>query len=228
MNPLIVALDFDSDIKALALADQLDPQDCALKVGHELFTRYGPQLVRSLMDRQFRIFLDLKFHDIPNTVSRACAACADLGVWMMNVHALAGSAAMESARRALEPYGDERPLLIAVTVLTSMNEFDLSAVNLNSSPERQVELLAQLALASGLDGVVCSAHEVPNIKSLCGTDFVTVTPGIRLPGNAMDDQKRIVTPAMARQLGSDYWVVGRPITRSDNPLEVIHAILHSK
>ncbi|WP_115709179.1 orotidine-5'-phosphate decarboxylase [Legionella sainthelensi] len=226
MSPkLIVALDFNTESDALNLIDKLDPSHCVLKVGSELFTLFGTQFVRRLIQRQFKVFLDLKFHDIPNTVSKACKAGADLGVWMMNVHAAGGACMMQAARDAIESYGIGRPLLIAVTVLTSFNQNELSTIGINIPIIEQVEKLASLAKKSGLDGVVCSAQEVKVIKNICGDQFITVTPGIRLETNPKDDQSRVMTPKQALQVGSDYLVVGRPITKAADPQKVVSEIL---
>ena len=225
MSQLIVALDFDNVNEALALVEQLNPELCALKVGNELFTRFGPDFVKQLVSRQFKVFLDLKFHDIPNTVAKACQAGADLGVWMMNVHASGGMDMMTAARRAIEPYGVERPLLIAVTVLTSFEESVLASIGIQTPVITHVKKLAALAKNSGLDGVVSSAHEVQTIKQECGSQFITVTPGIRLANDAKNDQSRIMTPQQAIAAGSDFLVVGRPITQSTNPAQVVMDIL---
>ncbi|WP_115704334.1 orotidine-5'-phosphate decarboxylase [Legionella sainthelensi] len=226
MSPkLIVALDFNTESDALNLIDKLDPGHCGLKVGSELFTLFGTQFVKRLIQRQFKVFLDLKFHDIPNTVSKACKAGADLGVWMMNVHAAGGASMMQAARDAIESYGVGRPLLIAVTVLTSFNQNELSTIGINIPIIEQVEKLASLAKESGLDGVVCSAQEVKVIKNICGDQFITVTPGIRLETNPKDDQSRVMTPKQAFEAGSDYLVVGRPITKAADPQKVISEIL---
>lgn len=226
MTPnLIIALDFDTQPMAMALVDQLDPTLCALKVGSELFTLLGPDFIRRLVDQQFKVFLDLKFHDIPTTVARACKAAADLGVWMMNVHASGGLPMMEAAKTAIHQYGDSRPLLIAVTVLTSMSPNDFSTFEINKSIETQVDLLAQLAKKAGLDGVVCSALEVPKIKAMCGETFLAITPGIRLAADSLDDQVRVVTPELAIKAGSDYLVVGRPITRASDPSQALQLFL---
>jgi len=222
---LIVALDFDNQNSALNLIDKLDPQYCALKVGSEMFTHFGTEFVRSLVSRSFKVFLDLKFHDIPNTVANACKACADLGVWMINVHAQGGMKMMQAARKAVETYGNDRPLLIAVTVLTSFTEDELRSIGVHHSVMDQVKSLASLAKEAGLDGVVSSAHEVKTIKNHCGSDFVTVTPGIRLSDNPKDDQSRIMTPQQAILEGSDYLVIGRPITQAADPASVVSAIL---
>ncbi len=221
---IIVALDFPSEQPALALADSLDPARCRLKVGKELFTRSGPALVRGLQDRGFQVFLDLKFHDIPNTTSAAVAAAADLGVWMVNVHASGGEAMMSACRRRLESYGNDRPLLIAVTVLTSMTESEFAAVGLQGSAEAQVSRLAALTADCGLDGVVCSALEAQRLKAEQGAGFKLVTPGIRPANASAGDQQRIMTPAAALAAGSDYLVIGRPITQAQDPLAALDAI----
>ena len=222
---LIVALDFDDRSTALELVDQLDPTLCALKVGNEMFTLYGADFVRVLIARQFKVFLDLKFHDIPNTVARACKASADLGVWMLNVHASGGLTMMQAARNALVPYGPSRPLLIAVTVLTSLSAADLLSFGVVKPVEKWVDSLARLAQEAGLDGVVSSALEVPTIKASCGQHFLTVTPGIRFTTDGQDDQARVITPARAIKAGSDYLVIGRPITRASNPGQVVLDVL---
>lgn len=224
-SPLIVALDFDNQREALALIDTLDPASCALKVGNEMFTRFGVDWVRLLIAKEFRVFLDLKFHDIPNTVAQACKAAADLGVWMTNVHASGGEAMMNAAREAIEPFGAQRPVLIAVTVLTSFSQACLDVLGVNKSIEQQVVDLALLARRSGLDGVVCSPHEVSILKKQCGNSFLTVTPGIRLDGDDKGDQHRIATPNQAIALGADYLVIGRSITRAKDPTEVIRRVL---
>ncbi|MAB52703.1 orotidine-5'-phosphate decarboxylase [Marinobacter salarius] len=227
-NPrIIVALDFPSDQPALALVDQLDPAKCRLKVGKELFTRSGPALVRDLQSRGFDVFLDLKFHDIPNTTSAAVAAAADLGVWMVNVHASGGEKMMTACRDRLESFGKDRPLLIAVTVLTSMGPEDLAGIGITDSPEAQVSRLATLTRNCGLDGVVCSAQEAPALKAEQGKDFKLVTPGIRPLSADKGDQQRIMTPTDALKAGSDYLVIGRPITQAADPLAALEAI-HSE
>jgi orotidine-5'-phosphate decarboxylase len=225
-SPVIVALDFDNQHAALSLVEQLDPAQCRLKVGKELFTAAGPTLVKALVERNFDVFLDLKFHDIPNTAAKAVSAAADLGVWMANVHASGGSRMMTSAREALEKQGSPM-LLIGVTVLTSMDVSDLLEIGIQRSPSEQVLHLAQLAEKCGLHGVVCSAQEASSLKSELGTEFKLVTPGIRLADSVADDQRRIVTPQRAMELGSDYLVIGRPITQSANPLETLVAINQS-
>lgn len=220
---IIVALDFAAQEDALALAAVLDPKLCRLKVGKELFTATGPALVERLAGSGFEVFLDLKFHDIPNTVASACKAAAKLGVWMMNVHALGGSRMMEAAREALEGVA-KRPRLIAVTVLTSMGPGDLKELGLPGDPRETVLRLAKLAHASGLDGVVCSAQEAAPLRQELGAGFCLVTPGIRPAFAAQDDQVRIVTPAEAIRLGSDYLVIGRPITKAADPLQALQQI----
>jgi orotidine-5'-phosphate decarboxylase len=225
-SPVIVALDYDNQQSALNLAEQLDPSQCRLKVGKELFTVAGPQLVKALVERDFDVFLDLKFHDIPNTTAHAISAAADLGVWMANVHACGGGRMMEAAQQSLEQKGSDM-LLIAVTVLTSMDQSDLQQVGISSSPTEQVLHLARLAKNSGLQGVVCSAQEASALKADLGEDFKLITPGIRLPGSAADDQRRIVSPADAIVMGSDYLVIGRPITQSARPLATLNQINQS-
>ena len=223
---VIVALDFDNAQSALALIDQLDPSQCKLKVGKELFVAAGPQLVKSLIQRDFDVFLDLKFHDIPNTVANAVCAAADLGVWMTNVHASGGSRMMNAAKQALDQQGSGM-LLIAVTVLTSFDNADLQEVGIDSPAGQQVAELAKLTQRAGLDGVVCSAQEVSALKRALGTSFKLITPGIRLPDSVADDQRRIVTPPQAIELGSDYLVIGRPITQADNPMQMLEQINQS-
>jgi len=224
MSPVIVALDNITMPQALALADRLDSNLCRLKVGKELFTRCGTQIVTELQSRGFEIFLDLKFHDIPNTTAQAVKAAADLGVWMVNVHASAGFEAMSRAKQALVD-GDYQTLLIAVTVLTSMNEAALSQIGVNDDLDSQVSRLAKLTRDAGLDGVVCSAREAVMLKQLCGTDFKLVTPGIRLPEDNSDDQARICTPKQALDDGADYLVIGRSITTASDPLAKLNLIL---
>ena len=222
---LIVALDFDNEYSALVLVDQLDPMLCALKVGLEMFTLLGPNFIRLLRSRGFKVFLDLKFHDIPNTVARACQSAAELGVWMLNLHASGGLSMMQHAKKALEAFGPSRPLLIAVTVLTSMSKKDLATIGIEMPLEQYVTELALSTKEAGLDGVVSSALEVPAIKAACGSEFLTVTPGIRMPSDNKDDQTRTMTPAQAITAGSDYLVVGRPITRALNPADVVRTLL---
>lgn len=220
---LIIALDFPSAELALNFVKLLSPSDCKLKVGFELFVAAGPDLVRKLVEQGFDVFLDLKFHDIPNTVAAACKSAAKLDVWMLNVHASGGDKMMLAAREALAGF-QLPPKLIAVTVLTSMDQAQLEKINISQAPDQQVSDLAALTKACGLDGVVCSAQEAQQLKVQCGAEFLLVTPGIRPVGSKQDDQSRIVTPLAARQLGIDYVVVGRPITQANDPLAVITAI----
>jgi len=220
---VIVALDYPDAASALRLVTCLTPDLCRLKVGKELFTRAGPQLVEELAGRGFDVFLDLKFHDIPNTVASACHAAADLGVWMVNVHALGGERMLLAAREGLER-ASQPPLLIAVTILTSMDTNDLAAVGLSGSPEDNVVRLAALAHQSGLDGVVCSSRETVIIRNRLGPDFSLITPGIRPAGSQADDQRRVMTPADAIRAGSNYLVIGRPVTRADDPVSVLRTI----
>lgn len=223
-SPIIVALDNMDQYQALSLADNLDPTLCRLKVGKELFTKYGSELVKSLHQRNFDVFLDLKFHDIPNTTAQAVLAAADMGVWMVNVHASSGRTAMQTVKQRLTD-ANYNTLVIAVTVLTSMSQQDLAEIGITDSVENHVKRLAQLAQASGLDGVVCSAQEASVLKQLCGKDFLLVTPGIRLPEDASNDQTRICTPQQAMANGSDYLVIGRSITASSNPTAKLEQIL---
>ncbi|MCC5792912.1 MAG: orotidine-5'-phosphate decarboxylase [Legionellaceae bacterium] len=225
MSDLIVALDYPQPEEALDFIAQVTPADCALKVGSELFTASGAEFVRSIVQRGFRVFLDLKFHDIPNTVAAACRSAAELGVWMINVHASGGSKMMRAARQSLEPYGSSRPLLIAVTILTSMDEQDVEELHYKNSLQQQVKELSLLACNAGLDGVVCSAQEASLIKKITNETLLTVTPGIRLEKDMADDQQRIMTPQKAREAGSDYLVIGRPITRAENPHLRLQTIL---
>ncbi len=225
-SPVIVALDYDNQRSALALADKLDPSQCRLKVGKELYTAVGPELVSGLVSRGFDVFLDLKFHDIPNTVAKAIGAAADLGVWMANVHASGGTRMMAAAKQALQQRGSAMRL-IAVTVLTSMDESDLRELGIQRSLSDHVMHLAQLAKNAGLDGVVCSAQEASALKAALGADFQLITPGIRLADSAADDQRRIVTPQDAMRLGSDYLVIGRPITQAADALQALLAINQS-
>lgn len=220
---VIVALDYADAAPALVLARRLDPARCKLKVGKELFVRAGPQLVRDLVASGFKVFLDLKFHDIPNTVAQACKAAADLGVWMVNVHASGGLRMMQAAREAVDSSAAP-PKLIAVTVLTSMNGDDLRAIGLDIDPAVQVERLARLAQTAGMDGVVCSAQEAPLLRAALGLHFMLVTPGIRPAGSDIGDQSRILTPSRAIDAGADYLVIGRPITQAYDPVEALHRI----
>ncbi len=220
---IIVALDYANATDAINMVDQLDPKLCRVKVGKELFTRTGPLFVEQLVKRDFQVFLDLKFHDIPNTVAGACAAAADLGVWMVNVHASGGRQMMETARERLEAYS-HRPHLIAVTILTSLSRADIEEVGYRGEPAKNVLSLAQLANKSGLDGVVCSPLEARLVRKEIAKDFLLVTPGIRPLTAKKDDQTRVMTPADALKVGSDYLVIGRPITAAVEPLEALRAI----
>ena len=225
-SPVIVALDNMTKDASLALADQLDPALCRLKVGKELYTRCGPEIVRALHQRQFEVFLDLKFHDIPNTTAQAVLAAAELGIWMVNVHASAGYDAMSLAKQRLLD-NDFDTLLIAVTVLTSMDNEALIQTGITDGLEAQVSRLAQLTKQAGLDGVVCSAQEAKALKVLCGQDFKLITPGIRLLDDNADDQKRICTPKQALLDGSDYLVIGRSITQAVDPAAKLQLILQT-
>ncbi len=222
MSKVIVALDFPDEKSTMQLVEQLDPGMCRVKVGKELFTRCGPGLVKLLIANNFDVFLDLKFHDIPHTVARACEAAAELGVWMVNVHSMGGLVMMEAARKALD--GDDAPLLIAVTLLTSSGEKELADIGIKETPVELVKSLAKLAQRAGLDGVVCSALEASVLKQQCGEDFLLVTPGIRLKDNSADDQQRVVTPEKAIANGSDYLVIGRPVTQAEHPIEILQLI----
>jgi orotidine-5'-phosphate decarboxylase len=221
---VIVALDFPAGSQATDFVDRLPPGSCRLKVGKELFTRAGPDLVRRFVGQGHDVFLDLKFHDIPNTVARACEAAASLGVWMLNVHASGGSRMMQAARQALDDVDGRRPLLIAVTVLTSMGSEDLAELGIAADPREQVLRLAKLARRAGLDGVVCSPQEAALLRAEHGEGFALVTPGVRPQGTSLDDQTRVLTPAEAVRQGADYLVMGRPITRADDPPAELAAI----
>jgi len=223
-SKVVVALDYADEASALNFVDKINPSQCRLKVGKEMFTLFGPEFVRNLVARDFDVFLDLKFHDIPNTVAKAVAAAAELGVWMVNVHACGGKRMMEAAKAALVPYGDKAPILIAVTVLTSMEQEDLAQMGVSITPAEQVIRLAKLTKESGLDGVVCSSQEASMLKKELGSDFQLITPGIRPAGSAAGDQRRIMTPVEAVAAGSDYLVIGRPITQAESPMEVLTAI----
>lgn len=217
---IIIALDFPAAAPALALAERLQPELCRLKVGKELFTATGPALLEQLMRRGFEIFLDLKFHDIPNTTAQACKAAAGLGVWMVNVHALGGRKMLEAAREAIAQSA-QRPRLIAVTMLTSMAQEDLADLGIAATPAEMVLRLATLARDSGLDGVVCSAQEAALLRGRCGSEFCLVTPGIRPAQASLDDQSRVMTPRAALEAGASYLVIGRPITKAADPLQAL-------
>ena len=220
---VIVALDFAEPVRAMDLLARLDPGLCRIKIGKELFTRGGPALVEQVMARDFTVFLDLKFHDIPNTVAQACKAAAELGVWMVNVHTLGGRKMLEAARDAVTR-SSRQPLLIGVTLLTSMDTQDLRDIGIAATVEEQVVRLASLAQQSGLDGVVCSAREARSLRARFGPGFCLVTPGIRPHGAATQDQSRTMTPAAALHAGADYLVIGRPITQASDPLAALQAI----
>lgn len=226
ISPIVVALDYPTPKQALEMAQQLDPTKCRVKVGKELFTASGPAILEQLHKLNFDVFLDLKFHDIPNTCAGAVAAAAELGVWMVNVHASGGERMMNAAAEAIANKNN-KPLLIAVTVLTSMEQSDLAGIGLDISPQQQVERLAKLSKQSGMDGVVSSAQEIELIKDICGKDFLTITPGIRPAGSASGDQRRIMTPEEAVNVGGDYLVIGRPITQSSNPKNTCLDIINS-
>lgn len=226
-SPIVVALDFQDAKQALAFAAQVDPARCKLKVGKELFTSAGPQLVEQLVNKGFQVFLDLKFHDIPNTVAKACEAATKLGVWMLNVHASGGSAMMQAALEGVAKgsTGTHKPHLIAVTVLTSMNQAALHELGIEANIEQHVLRLAQLTKTAGLHGVVCSAQEATLIRQHIGSDFLLVTPGIRPSFASKDDQSRILTPSQALAAGANYLVIGRPITQATEPLHALDLIL---
>jgi orotidine-5'-phosphate decarboxylase len=225
---VIVALDFADPLLALALAEKLDPRDCALKVGKEMFVAAGPEPVRAMIARGFRVFLDLKFHDIPNTVGLACAAATRLGVWMLNVHAAGGAAMLAAARAAVDEAAAARrtapPLLIGVTVLTSLGDTDMRDTGVEGSAAEQAFRLARLTAAAGLDGVVCSAREAPALRSAFGPQFKLITPGIRPTGSTRDDQTRTTTAQAAIASGADYLVIGRPITQAADPMAALAAL----
>lgn len=224
---VVIALDYDNQEAALDFVKQLSPDTCRLKVGKEMFTYFGPEFVKQLVAMGFDVFLDLKFHDIPNTVAKAVTAAAELGVWMVNVHASGGLEMMQKAKAALESYGEKAPLLIAVTVLTSMDEAQLKRLGVEKSPAEQVMYLAKLTKEAGLDGVVCSAQEAASLKAELGVDFKLITPGIRPAGADAGDQKRIMTPKLAIEAGSDYLVIGRPITQAADPVATLKSINES-
>ena len=223
-TPIIVALDFPTRDAALKLADQLDPKLCRVKVGKELFTSCAAEIVGTLRDKGFEVFLDLKFHDIPNTTAMAVRAAAELGVWMVNVHCSGGLRMMAACRNELDKLAGPRPLLIGVTVLTSMERDDLVGIGLDVLPQAQVLRLASLAAEAGLDGLVCSAQEAPALKQT-QPQLKLVTPGIRPAGSAADDQKRILTPAQALLAGADYLVIGRPISQASDPAQALAGVL---
>ena len=220
---VLIALDFANAKDAISFVEKIDAGKCRLKVGKELFAVAGPEFVKILVSKGFDVFLDLKYHDIPNTVAKAVQAAAKMGVWMVNVHALGGRKMMQAAKQAIDE-SENKPLLIAVTILTSMEQSDLAELGLPGSPRENVLRLASLAKASGLDGVVCSAQEASDLRSELGNDFCLVTPGIRPAGADVNDQKRIMTPQQAMFAGSSYLVIGRPITQAKNPITVLDEI----
>lgn len=220
---VIVALDYPDGESAWQLVTRLGPSQCRLKIGKELFTTAGPDFVRHVTDRGFDVFLDLKFHDIPSTVAKACRAAAGLGVWMINVHALGGERMLVAAREALAGLSAP-PVLVAVTILTSMDESDLASIGLGGTPGEHVIRLATLAHDCGLDGVVCSSREAPGLRSRFGENFTLVTPGIRPFGSNTDDQRRVLTPVEAIRNGSTYLVIGRPVTQADDPPGILLTI----
>ena len=225
-SKIIVALDFPDTASAMALVEQLNPDLCKLKVGKELFTVAGPDFVRKLVDLGYKVFLDLKFHDIPNTVASACAVAADLGIWMLNVHASGGRKMMETASNRLSQF-QERPLLIAVTILTSLSQDEINEVGYQGTPQENVLRLAKLTNSSGLDGIVCSPLEASVVRNNIGNkDFQLITPGVRPTFASTDDQKRIMTPANALDAGANYLVIGRPITAAENPLKNLNLIIN--
>ena len=220
---IIIALDYPDSDAAIHLVNQLTPELCRLKVGKELFTSAGPAIVGEIQDKGFEVFLDLKFHDIPNTVAKACEAAARMGVWMVNVHALGGKKMMLAAREALDKFA-RPPKLIAVTILTSMDEQDIAEIGLRGSAEDNVISLAAIVKQSGVDGVVCSPKEVVHLRQKLGNDFLLVTPGVRPTGSSLDDQKRTMTPKEALRSGASYLVIGRPVTKADDPLAALKGI----
>ena len=225
-SPVIVAIDYPEQEPALQLIGQLDPALCRVKIGKEMFTRFGPVLVESCMKLGFDVFLDLKFHDIPNTVAGACRSAADLGVWMMNVHASGGRRMMEAARESVDK-ASSSPLLIAVTILTSLSDEELAEIGYRGSAQENVRRLATLAQQSGMDGVVCSPREAATLRGELGADFQLITPGVRPAGADVGDQRRVMTPRDAVEAGSSYLVVGRPITGAPDPLSALQGIVDS-
>lgn len=227
MSDIIVALDYSIERDALEMADKLDPALCKVKVGKELFTGCGPSVVNQLQSRGFKVFLDLKFHDIPNTVAKACKAAADLGVWMINVHAMGGMAMMEAARKAVSEFGADKPHLIAVTLLTSSGVAELEQLGIKESPTDFVKRMARSVQTCELDGVVCSALEARELRRQCGHKFLLVSPGIRPVEASVNDQQRIATPVEAKRDGVNHMVIGRPITQSPDPNYTLREILNS-
>ena len=228
-SPIIVAIDVPTLEDMQDLLKRLDPQLCQIKIGHILFTRYGPRVVEEAISQGYAVFLDLKFHDIPETVKGACRAIADMGVWMFNVHIQGGRTMLEAAAEAFSSLKHplSRPLLLGVTILTSLDQQDLEILGIRESLSSAVMRMAGLAKSAGLDGVVCSAEEAHSLRQRYGRDFILVTPGIRLAENQKQDQKRIMTPELALAAGSDYLVIGRPITQATDPLSVLQHVTHS-
>ncbi len=224
-SPIIVAFDFAGEVDALQLADMLDPSLCRAKVGKELFTRCGPSVVAKLIERGFDVFLDLKFHDIPNTAAAAVKVAADMGVWMLTVHAAGGRRMLEQCVESLQDGGTQRPLLVAVTLLTSLDDADLTELGVAGTAYDYVQRMVRLSQNCGLDGVVCSAHEVARLRASIGPEFLLVTPGIRQPGAKPGDQKRTLSAGDAVAAGSSYLVVGRPITQSAQPMQTLQALI---
>ncbi|MXP50948.1 orotidine-5'-phosphate decarboxylase [Pantoea sp. SoEX] len=223
---LILALNFSNLKETFNLIDQINPNSCHLKIGIEMFTLFGPSLIKDIHKRNFSIFLDLKFHDIPNTTAYAISAAADLGIWMLNVHASGGIRMMLAAKKALLPLGKDAPLLVAVTVLTSMDSNDLESLGIFSSPNEQAELLLKRAIECDMDGVVCSAHDTTHFRKITNKNFILVTPGIRTIDSKADDQRRIMTLQQAKKSGTNYVVIGRPITKSKNPINTLQYFLN--
>lgn len=224
-TPFIVAFDFADETTALRLADALDPALCRAKVGKELFTCCGPSVVKQLIDRGFDVFLDLKFHDIPNTVAAAVKVAAELGVWMLTVHAAGGRRMLEQSREVLQDYATRRPLLVAVTLLTSLDDADLRELGIGATAYDYVQRMVSLSRDCGLDGVVCSAHEAARLRAFTGPEFLLVTPGIRQSDAPQSDQKRTLSAREAIAAGSSYLVVGRPITQSAQPMQTLQALI---
>ncbi|BAP58759.1 orotidine-5'-phosphate decarboxylase [Candidatus Tachikawaea gelatinosa] len=224
-SPILIALDYSNLNEMLDFVDKIDPQYCRLKIGKEVFTRFGPSLIKNLQKKGFQIFLDLKFHDIPNTVARAVTAAAELGIWMVNIHAIGGINMMISASKAIMKFGKDAPLLTAVTILTSISQNDLKFIGIQLSLDQYVKKLAVLAQECGLNGIICSANQVKSLKKDLGKNFKIVVPGIRLSGDQKNDHCYVTTPLEAKNIGVDYMVIGRSITNSKNPFDVLQKIL---
>ena len=220
---IFVAIDHSNPNVASYLINQLKPELCGIKIGKELFTSAGPKFVQKVVDLGFMVFLDLKFHDIPNTVAQACFTAAKLGVFMLNVHIAGGSAMIEAARDKLDTL-TRPPKLIGVTVLTSLNDQDLTNLGFHLTTQALVEKWTNLGQQAGLDGIVCSAMEVKHLREKFQHPFLFITPGIRPQAKTHDDQKRVMTPVAAIEAGSDYLVIGRPITQAKDPMAVLESI----